>query len=163
MTDTTDRIEKKVLLRATVERVWSAIVDAENFGTWFGVKFDGPFAPGACLKGRITPTQVDPEVAKMQEPHAGQEFMFRIEHVEPMRRFSFLWHPYAVEPADYSSEPMTLVVFELEPVAGGTMLTIAESGFDRIPLARRAEAFEANKEGWAHQARLIEKYLARMA
>lgn len=161
MTDTTDRIEKKVLLRATVERVWNAIADAENFGTWFGVKFDDPFAPGARLKGRITPTQVDPEVAKMQEPYAGQEFMFQIERIEPMQRFSFHWHPYAVEPADYSSEPMTLVVFELEPVTGGTMLTITESGFDRIPLARRAEAFKANDEGWTHQARLIGKYLAR--
>lgn len=163
MSDPPDRIEKKVLLRAPVERVWGAIADAGNFGTWFGVQFDSPFAPGARLKGRITPTQVDPDVAKMQEPFAGHEFLFQIERVEPMRRFSFHWHPYAVEPADYSSEPMTLVVFELEPVAGGTLLTITESGFDRIPLARRAEAFNANDEGWTQQSRLIGIYLDRTA
>ena len=98
----------------------------------------------------------------MQEPHAGKSFEIKVDRIEPMRLFSFYWHPYAVEPAtDYSSEPMTLVAFELEPASGGTMLTITESGFDRIPVARRAEAFKANEGGWTHQARLIEKYLAQ--
>lgn len=161
MSTTPDRIEKKIMLRAAVERVWGAITDAEKFGSWFGVKFDGAFAPGAKIIGRITPTKVDPEVAKLQEPHAGQPFEFRIDTIEPMKRFAFYWHPYAVEPGtDYSKEPMTLVAFELEQVSGGTMLTITESGFDKVPLARRAEAFKANEGGWTHQARLIEKYLA---
>jgi uncharacterized protein YndB with AHSA1/START domain len=161
MSTAPDRIEKKIMLRAAVERVWSAITDAEKFGSWFGVKFDGAFAPGAKIIGRITPTKVDPEVAKLQEPHAGKPFEFRIDRIEPMKRFSFHWHPYAVDPAtDYSKEPMTLVAFELEQVSGGTMLTITESGFDKVPLARRAEAFEANEGGWTHQAKLIEKYLA---
>jgi len=79
-----------------------------------------------------------------------------------MRRFSFCWHPYAVDPeVDYSREPTTLVVFELEESPDGTVLTITESGFDRIPLARRAEAFEMNERGWEAQLTLIDKYLAR--
>ena len=164
MNSPTDRIEKRILLHAAVERVWDAITDAEKFGSWFGVKFDGAFAPGAKIIGRITPTKVDAEVAKLQEPHTGKPFEFRIDRIEPMKRFSFYWHPYAVDPGtDYSKEPMTLVTFELEQATGGTALTITESGFDKIPVARRAEAFKANEGGWTHQARLIEKYLAEKA
>lgn len=164
MTTSTDRIEKQVVLRAPRERVWRAISDAKQFGTWFGVEFDGPFVAGARMTGRITPTQVDPEVAKMQEPHAGKTFDCTIDRIEPMRLFSFRWHPFAIDPTvDYSGEPTTLVVFELEEVAGGTRLTITESGFDRIPLERRAKAFGANSEGWAKQAELIAKYLADAA
>lgn len=97
----------------------------------------------------------------MQEPYSGLAFDFTVERIEPMRLISFRWHPFAVEKGvDYSKEPMTLVVFELEEVRGGTMLTITESGFDRIPLSRRAQAFSANEQGWAAQTRLIEKYLA---
>jgi uncharacterized protein YndB with AHSA1/START domain len=164
MASGTDRIEKKVLLRAPVERVWRAISDAKQFGSWFGVKFDGPFAAGKSLIGRIVPTTVDPEVAKMQEAYAGTRFEFSIDRIEPMRYFSFRWHPYAVDPAvDYSKEPTTLVAFELEEVADGTRLTITESGFDRIPLERRAIAFARNEQGWTAQAALIEKYLASAA
>ncbi|WP_309889927.1 SRPBCC family protein [Archangium sp.] len=155
-----DRIEKKLTLRAPVSRVWRAISDAREFGTWFGVEFDGPFVAGAHITGKITPTKVDPEVAKLQEPHKGKAFDFTVDRIEPERLFSFRWHPFAVEPGvDYSKEPATLVVFELTEVQGGTQLTISESGFDRIPLERRAKAFAANEGGWAHQLKLVEKYL----
>lgn len=156
-----DRIEKKVVLRAPRERVWNAISDAKQFGTWFGVEFDGPFVAGAHMKGRIVPTKVDPEVARMQEPYKGMAFDCTIDRIEPMRLFSFRWHPFAIDPkVDYSHEPTTLVVFELEEVAGGTQLRITESGFDKIPLERRAQAFGANDGGWDHQLELIAKYLA---
>jgi uncharacterized protein YndB with AHSA1/START domain len=158
----TDRIEKKIVLRAPRERVWRAISDAKQFGSWFGVAFDGPFAEGARLTGKVVPTTVDPEVAKMQEPYAGKAFEWTVEHIEPMKRLSFRWHPFAVEEGvDYSKEPTTLIEFELTDAAGGILLTIIESGFDQIPLARRAKAFKANEGGWEIQTRLIEKYLAK--
>ena len=157
----TDRIRKSILLRAPRERVWRAISNSKEFGSWFGVEFDAAFAPGARITGRIVPTKVDPEVARTQEPYTGMAFDFTVERIEPMRLFSFRWHPFAVEPGvDYSKEPTTLVVFELEDAQGGTMLTITESGFDRIPIARRAKAFAANEQGWEAQTKLIEKYLA---
>jgi uncharacterized protein YndB with AHSA1/START domain len=162
MTQQTDRIEKKILLRAPRERVWGAISDARQFGTWFGVEFDGEFVAGARLTGKITPTKVDPEVAKSQQPYSGKAFEVEVDRIEPMRLLSFRWHPFAVEPGvDYSKESATLVAFELEPAAGGTMLTITESGFDRIPLARRAQAFASNDQGWLAQTKLLEKYLAQ--
>lgn len=157
---TTDRIEKRIVLAAPRERVWRAVSDAREFGRWFGVEFDGSFAAGARLTGRIVPTTADPEVAKLQEPHRGKPFEFFVEAIEPMHRILFRWHPFAVEPGvDYSSEPSTLIVFELQDAAGGTELRITESGFDRIPIERRAKAFAANDSGWSHQAQLIRKYL----
>ena len=161
MASVTDRIQKAALLRAPLDRVWHAISDAQQFGAWFGVELDGPFVAGAQLTGRIVPTKVDPEVAKSQEPYAGTPFVCIIERIEPQRHLSFRWHPYAVESdVDYTSEPMTLVTFALREVPGGTQLTITESGYDRIPLQRRAAAFEANEGGWEAQLALIEKYLA---
>jgi uncharacterized protein YndB with AHSA1/START domain len=157
----TDRIEKRIVLRAPRERVWKAVSEAKAFGSWFGVEFDGPFRENTRLTGRIVPTTVDPEVAKMQEPHRGKAFEFTVVRIEPPRRIEFRWHPYAIEPGvDYSREETTLIVFELRDAEGGTELTITESGFDRIPLERRAKAFAANDAGWAHQMELVRKYLA---
>ena len=157
----TDRIEKKVLLRAPRKRIWRALSDSTEFGSWFGMKFDGPFAPGACMRGVIAPTTVDAEVAKAQKEYEGMPFELTIERMEPERLFSFRWHPFAVErDVDYSAEPTTLVVFGLEEVADGVMLTVTESGFDRIPLARRAKAFTANEGGWGMVVKLIEKYVS---
>src|SRR5438034_865037 len=114
MATNTDRIEQKALLRAPRERVWRAISDSKQFGSWFGVRFDGPFVAGKSIDGRIEPTTVDPEVAKLQAPHKGTRFEVAVDLIDPMRTFSFRWHPYAIEPkVDYSKEHATLVVFEL--------------------------------------------------
>jgi uncharacterized protein YndB with AHSA1/START domain len=161
---TTDRIEKKILLRAPRARVWRAITDSREFGAWFGVKFDTPFSPGAPMRGVLVGTAVDADVAKAQRAYADIPFEITIDRMEPERLFSFRWHPYAVERGvDYSAEPTTLVTFELEEVADGVMLTISESGFDRIPLERRAKAFTMNEQGWSAMVTLIEKYLAKAA
>jgi uncharacterized protein YndB with AHSA1/START domain len=156
-----DRIEKEVLLRAPLARVWRAISDADEFGRWFGVRFDGPFVAGASVAGVITPTTVDDEVAQAQEPYAGKADTWQIVAVEPPRRLAFRWHPYAVEPAiDYSQEPTTLVEFTLTETTDGVLLRIVESGFDAIPAERRVSALEHNSEGWAKQTELVQKYLA---
>jgi uncharacterized protein YndB with AHSA1/START domain len=158
----TDRIEKTILLRASRARVWRALTDAREFGTWFGVKLDGPFVPGAVCRGVIVGTAVDPEVARAQKEYEGKPFEITVDRIEPERLFTFRWHPFAVEPGvDYSAEPTTLISFELEEVANGIMLTVTESGFDRIPLARRAQAFTANEQGWTMVVTLIEKHLAQ--
>lgn len=146
----TDRIEKSVFLRAPRSRVWRAIATAPEFGTWFGVKLEGAFAPGARVSGRITTPGYEHVIMEIT-----------IERVDPERLFSYRWHPHAVEPGvDYSGEPTTLVEFRLDEVAGGTKLTVIESGFDRIPALRRAEAFRMNDHGWAEQLRNIERHVA---
>lgn len=155
----TDRIEKQVVLRAPLDRVWRAISDSQEFGRWFGVRFDGPFVAGTSVTATITPTTVDAEVAKLQEPHAGNKTTWEIVAVEPQRRFAYRWQPCAGEP-DTDHEPTTLVEFTLSEQADGVLLTIVESGFDALSEARRSGAFEANADGWAKQVELVRKYLA---
>jgi uncharacterized protein YndB with AHSA1/START domain len=146
----TDRIEKTVILRAPRSRVWRAIASAEEFGAWFGVKLEGAFVQGARTRGKITSPGYE---------HLTIDLL--VERIEPERYFALRWHPYAIDPkADYSSEPTTLVEFSLEEKEGATSLTIVESGFDRIPLARRAEAFRMNEQGWAAQANNIARYVS---
>ncbi len=145
-----DRIEKQVLLRAPRSRVWQAIADKTEFGAWFGVRFPaGTFAAGETVSGNIT--------------YPGYEHLVmdvEIVEVSPEQRLSYRWHPYAVDPSvDYSAEPTTLVTFTLEEATGGTLLTIVESGFDRIPLHRRDEAFRMNEGGWAEQTINIERHV----
>ncbi|SRR6266498_206056 len=147
----TDRIEKQVVLRAARARVWRALTKAEEFGVWFGVKLEGAFAEGAIIRGKITSPGYE---------HLTLELV--VERIEPERYFAYRWHPYAVDPkVDYSLEPTTLVEFRLDEKDADTVLTIVESGFDRIPLSRRAEAFKMNDGGWTQQAKNIERYVSK--
>ena len=156
-----DRIEKEVVLKAPLDRVWRAISDSEEFGRWFGVRFDGPFVAGKSVTGTMTPTEVDDDVAATQQPYQGQADAWHIVAVESQRRLAFRWHPFGVEAGvDVSQEPTTLVEFTLEDTSDGVLLRIVESGFEAIPANRRRTAFEANSEGWAAQTELIRKYLA---
>ena len=149
-TVSTDRIEKRVVLRAPRTRVWHALTNADEFGTWFRVKLEGAFTEGRWIRGRLAIPDYE---------HLTLEML--VERIDPERYFSYRWHPYAVDPAvDYSAEPTTLVEFHLEETDGGTAVTIVESGFDRIPLARRAEAFRMNDQGWAGQIKHLARYVA---
>jgi uncharacterized protein YndB with AHSA1/START domain len=148
----TDRIEKQIRLSAPRARVWRALTDTGEFGQWFGVKLSGAVAPGAKLRGPFTSASCG---------HEHLTFEVTVETVEPENRYSFRWHPYAIEPGvDYSGEPTTLVVFTLGEADGGTLLTVVESGFDKIPASRRAKAFEMDSNGWAAQLKNIQRHLA---
>ncbi|MEK1911121.1 MAG: SRPBCC family protein [Pseudomonas chlororaphis] len=148
--NSSDRIERKILLKATRSRVWAALANAEAFGSWFGVALAGQhFVVGQRTRGQIT--------------YPGYEHLVwdvLVERLEPEHLFAFSWHPYAVEPGvDYSAEPSTLVQFELEDLDGGTLLRVVESGFDGIPPERRLKAFRMNSRGWDEQMNNIETYL----
>lgn len=146
----TDRIEKRLVLKAPQARVWRAIADSRQFGAWFQMRFDEPFAEGRTVRGRVLVPGYE---------HVTVEF--EIVRLEPEGYFAYRWHPFAVDPAyDYSSEPTTLVEFTLEAAGVETVLTVVESGFDRLPLARRALAYRMNEGGWSAQIRNIEAYVA---
>jgi uncharacterized protein YndB with AHSA1/START domain len=152
MTTSTDRIEKQILLKAPRSRVWRALSHAEEFGTWFGLNLSGKqFVAGQSVQGNLTYPGYEHIVVEVQ-----------IQRVEPEHHLSWRWHPASIDPSfDYSVEPTTLVVFELSEVASGTLLRVVESGFDQIPVARRAEAFRMNDGGWEHQMANIEKHVAK--
>ena len=145
------RIEKRIELRAPAARVWRALTDHREFGEWFRVRIDGPFVPGQVSRGQVTYPGYE---------HLRWEAV--VQKMQPEKYFSFTWHPCAIDPKrDYSGETPTLVEFRLEPIAGGTLLVVTESGFDKIPSDRRAEAFRMNTEGWGTQLKNIEAHVAR--
>lgn len=144
-----DRIEKQIDLKAPVSRVWRALTDYREFGQWFQAKLDGPFVPGEVSRGQINCG------------HTNATWLAVVQKMEPERLFSFTWHPYAIDSnIDYSSETPTLVEFILEPIASGTRLHVIESGFDKVPANRRAEAFRMNAGGWDFQLKNIERYVS---
>jgi uncharacterized protein YndB with AHSA1/START domain len=143
-----DRIETQIVVRAPRSRVWRALTDSREFGTWFGVRPEGPFKPGARSTGAVT--------------HQGYEHLtwdVTIETMEPERRFSWRWHPGEVSASDCVGEPTTLVVFELEDVAGGTLVKVIETGFDAVPATRRDAAYRSNNEGWGAQMEAIRRHV----
>lgn len=152
MNTSTDRIEKQILLKAPRSRVWRALSNAEEFGSWFGVNLTGKqFVAGQSVQGNIT--------------YPGYEYLVmdvHVERVEPEHHLSWRWHPAAVDvKMDYSAEPTTLVVFELTEVQSGTLLRVVESGFDQLPAGRREEAFRMNSGGWEEQLANIEQHVAK--
>ena len=151
MNTNTDRIERQVVLKAPLKRVWAALTDSAQFGEWFRVGLTSPFVVGKPISGPIL--------------HKGYEHLtwtVIVEKMEPERLFAWRWRPYAIDPnKDYSHEPMTLVVFELSEVPEGTLLKVTESGFDGIPLDRRDTAYRANSGGWTIQMENIERYVSQ--
>lgn len=148
-----NEIKRKVLLNASRQRVWDALTDAEQFGSWFGIALKGKqFAAGRAIEAPITYPGYEHVVWKA-----------KIERLEPQARFSFSWHPYAVDKeVDYDTEAPTLVEFTLEDHGEGILLRVVESGFDGIPDARRRQiAYKKNSRGWDDQMSNIEEYLAK--
>jgi uncharacterized protein YndB with AHSA1/START domain len=152
MNTSTDRIERKVLIKAPRARVWRALSDAGEFGDWFGVNFKGKtFVAGKHIQGKITYPGYE---------HLSMDVL--IERIVPEQLLSWRWHPAAIDPkVDYSQEPTTLVEFELKEIDGDTMLSVVESGLDKIPLARRADVFRMNSSGWDQQMENIKKHVAK--
>lgn len=146
-----DRVEKSIEIKAPVSRVWRALIDHDQFGSWFRVKLDSPFRTGEVATGQIT-----------WPGYEHVTWRATIQEIDPEQYFAFTWHPYAIDPAiDYSKETPTLVEFRLEKTATGTLLTVTESGFSDIPDERRDEAFRRNGEGWAQQVKNIDEYVAQ--
>lgn len=150
-----DRIEKRIELKAPVSRVWRALTDHREFGEWFRVTLDGPFVPGEVSRGHMTYPGYE---------HVKWEAVVR--KMEPERLFSFTWpHLKSFDkadlPLDYSGEPTTLVEFRLEKTASGTLLILTESGFDNLPADRRLEAFRRNDGGWTQQMKNIESHVTQ--
>ena len=145
-----NQIQKTIELNASIPRVWKALTDYKEFGEWFRVNINAPFVEGQASTGNMT--------------YPGYEHVkwaAVIQKIDSEKTFSFTWHPYAIDPnVDYSNETPTLVEFTLEKTATGTRLTVTESGFDKIPEHRFAEAFRMNEGGWTAQMTNIQEYVS---
>ena len=150
-----DRIQKQIVLRAPLSRVWRALTDYREFGEWFRVKLDGPFVEGQVSRGCMTYPGYE---------HVKWEAV--VQKIEPERLFSFTWpHPRSFKAeeytGDYANDPRTLVEFRLEKTKDGTLLVLTESGFESLPGDIRLEAFRRNEGGWTEQMKNIENYVAK--
>ena len=167
-----DQIQKTIILRAPISRVWHAIANAKEFGRWFGIDLDGEFVIGKPVIGSFN-VAIDEAAIFEHQRNLGippakiklptKAFVFcTAERIEPEHYFSFRWIPYGIDAEiDPETEPTTLVEFRLEKAAAGTLLTIVESGFDRVPVHRRERAYRMNEGGWAAQARNIQNYVEK--
>jgi uncharacterized protein YndB with AHSA1/START domain len=152
MGTTTDRIEKRVVLAAPAARVWRAVTDSGEFGAWFGARIEDPFRAGHTVHAWVT-----------TPGYEHLEFDMHVESVEPTRRFAFRWCPHVLDAdVDPRNEPTTLVEFELEPAADGTLLTVRETGWEAIPEWVRAESFGRNERGWGEQMDNVARHVAGM-
>lgn len=132
-------IDRAIELAAPPDRVWRALTTAAELSAWFQVAIEGDIR----ARAEVWMTSVHPD-------HAGQRFRVRFIELTPPRRLVWAWHPGTIDPGvDYSREPMTTVVFTLEPSAAGTHLSVSETGFDEISAARRARVHQDNSDGWS--------------
>ena len=142
------RIDRTIDIAAPPERVWRALTTAAELSAWFQVRIEGEIVPDT----EVWMTSVNPE-------HGGR-FRVRFTQMDPPHRFVWQWHPGEVDPkVDYSREPRTTVTFTLEPSDGGTRLTVSETGFDGISLARRAKVYQDNSQGWTEVLVWLQRYV----
>ena len=144
-----DRIEKEIEVKAPISRVWRALTDYKEFGEWFRVALEGPFAPGQLVRGKVLYPGYE---------HLTWEAI--VQKMEPERLFSFTWHPMK-DDNSVDMENETLVEFHLEPTPAGTLLTLTESGFAKLPADRRDFAFRKNDGGWTAQMQNIAHHVTQ--
>jgi len=145
------RIDRTIEIGAPPERVWRALTNAAELSSWLQVTIEGEIAPGS----EVWMTSVHPD-------HHGQRFRVRFTELTPPRRFVWEWHPGAVDPdVDYTREPRTTVTFTLEPSKRGTRLSVSETGFDAVSLARRAQVYTDNNQGWTTVVGWLQTYVEK--
>jgi uncharacterized protein YndB with AHSA1/START domain len=155
-----DRIEKSVVIRAPRDRVWKALTDSQEFGRWFGAKFEGPFVPGRTVRGAIAPSEVATPEETTGNPYLGKPLLIQVERIEPPRRFSYRWQPLESSPdLEVVEDPSTLVEFILEETKDGTRLTVVETGFSQIPATHRKSAYESHEGGWGIQVQRVRVHI----
>lgn len=151
--ENSNSIERSIIINAPRERVWNALANAEQFGAWFGVALAGHrFEPGQRVRAPMSACG-----------HDNVWFDVVIDRIEAPQLFSFRWHPCALDAAvDYAQEEPTLVTFTLQDAPQqGTLLTVVESGFDKVPPQRRLQAFRMNSQGWDAQLNNIVRHVSR--
>jgi uncharacterized protein YndB with AHSA1/START domain len=137
-----DTIEREVLIRAPIERVWEIVTTPEHMGRWFG-------DAGATRSGDV--------ITMAWEEHGEAEL--EIVREEPPTVFAYRWD------ANVKEAGRTLVEFTLAEEPSGTRVRVVESGFAALaaPAAVRDELREGNTRGWEHELGDLERYAATVA
>ena len=140
-------ITRQIEIKAPVAKVWDALVDYKKFGTWFRVNLESPFVVGKKNYGHIT-----------WPGYEDVKWEAEVKAMETNKLFSFSW-PHGKNYEDNpNSNHWTLVEFRLEEIPGGTLLTVTESGLEKLPPDRRSEAYRDNSGGWSIQVKNIKEF-----
>ena len=137
-------VTRTVTIAASIEKVWAAITEPEHISRWFGQK--------AVLDGLV-------EGANGVFSFEGYgDFPVRIEQLDPLRSISYRWgNDNAASTGSIDEDHSTVFRFTLEPVDGGTRLTVVETGFDT--LTDPAASMEGNRGGWNSELDELVAYL----
>ena len=150
----TNEITRDVAIAAPLEKVWAALTDHVQFGQWFKVALDQPFALGEESTGQMT-------VAGYE----GYGWLARVVAIEPMTRFAYDWPAAGGDKALMArARPITQwtrVGFRLEPTPTGTHVTVTESGLDALTEPHRSNVLRSNSAGWTQQMENIRAYAER--
>lgn len=134
-----DSIEREIHIEAAPEVVFDVVSSPEHLREWW--PDEAEFAAGPGGEGRIGFGTPSGEIGWAR---------FTVVDATPPRLFSFRWtHPQG-EPAAPGNS--FLVIFELEPAGGGTLLRMTESGFREHGWAEAKVAAEYTEHvtGWDH-------------
>ncbi|MEZ5162248.1 MAG: SRPBCC domain-containing protein [Fimbriimonadaceae bacterium] len=136
-----------MMIRAPKSKVWNAVASSNGLKSWFAAVVEGVFAEGETLR------------LDFQVENCDDCFMV-VKEINPEDRVAFQWHPGEDCPIDtYPREEMTTITFELLEQGDGTSLVMVESGFDRVPLSRRAKCLELNTGGWDYELKELVEVL----
>ena len=136
-----DRIERTVEIAHPPAKVWEALTTAGGLAAWFGDEATIDLRPGGS--------------AHMTWKH-GHTAEMRVERVEEPSVFGYTWHIYGLPEDD---PRRTYVEFTLEPVDGGTRLTVVETGFAQLSPDAHSQAYDGNASGWASELGELVSYL----
>jgi uncharacterized protein YndB with AHSA1/START domain len=125
------------------EKVWAALTTIDGLTRWFGSSAEGEVAPGE-------------DVVMRWEQYDNAEQVLAIKVVEPMTRFAYCWR---ISGAPTDDPRRTYVEFVLDPGAGGTRLTVTESGFAQLPDEWLEQSYSGNTEGWRAELGELVAYL----
>lgn len=146
-----DRIEREVLVDASLERVWSLMTEPEHLGSWFadaGAEID--LRPGGDLTLRWAKYgAVRGRVERVEEPHA----------------FAFRWETGGTGGDELTPENSTRVEFSLSGSGDGTLVRVVETGFESLALddEKRHARFADNTEGWRQELGHLVEHSAKVA
>ncbi len=149
-TTITDTIEREILFKAPIQRVYDAITQPDQIVKWFPDAVTGALEPG--------------KQAVFAFEGYGEAPVY-IVATEPPSYFAYRWLPgssYDKTTFDGNvlSAPNTLVEFNLEEEPGGTRLRFKESGFSSLPAEVIEKSLADNNEGWTYMFDRLEKFLA---
>jgi uncharacterized protein YndB with AHSA1/START domain len=136
-----DRIERVIEIAHPPAKVWAALTTAEGLSGWFGNDASIDLRPGGSAQMTFT---------------SGHKADMRVERVEEPAVFAFTWHIFGLPDED---PRRTYVEFTLEPVRGGTRLTMVESGFAQLPDDAHHVAYDGNAGGWVSELGELVDYL----